>query len=128
MITDLTMKLKKEIYGKYILILVLLRNAVIDENTVKNEAMNELKVAVDIKNSFRNWTDNKKEKSYVFQDWIRSDIEYDEAHLRKTQLEILQAVERRKTKFVFVFPFKVWTDNKILKEMESWNVCRKKTI
>lgn len=127
LITDMIMKLK-EVYGKYILILVLMRNAVIDEDTVKKKAWDELNVAVDLSNSFRKWARNKTEESYVFQDWIQSDKKYDENDLHKTQREILQAVERRKTKFVLVFPFKVWTENKILNEMESWNLCRKTTI
>lgn len=125
---DLTTKFKNEIYGAHILILVLRYATVLNENTLKNEAMEKLHVAVDMENSFRKWAYNRTEGSYVFQDWIPSDGRYDEDKLRKTQVEILQAVEKNKTKFVFVIPFKIWAQHAILKEMESWSICRKKTI
>lgn len=123
---DSTMAMKKDKTEYHILILLCVRNA--DEDTVKKEALEELNVDVDMKNSFQKWADNKAEKSYVFQDWIKSHEEYNEDALRKTQLEICQAIEKYRTKFVFVLPLKVWTDNEILKEMENWNSCKKKTL
>lgn len=127
LIGDLTTKLKNKIYGNHILILVLRNATVINEDAVKNEALEELHVAVDMENSFRKWAYNKTKGSYVFHDWIPSDGKYDVNELRKTQLEILQAVEKSKTKFVFVIPFKIWAQHAILNEMESWGICRKKT-
>lgn len=128
LIGDLTTILKNKIYGNHILILVLRDATVLNKDTVKNEALEELNVAVDMENSFRKWAYNKTKGSYVFLDWIPSDGKYDEDDLRKTQLEILQAVEKNKTKFVFVIPFKIWAQHAILKEMDSWGICRKKTI
>lgn len=126
-IGNLTMKFKKEVYGVHILIFVLRNATVLNENTVKNEAFKELNVEVDMENSFLIWEDNKTKESYYFQDWISSGERYDENDLRKTQLEILQAVEKNNTKFVFVIPFNIWAQHAILKEMESWAICRKKT-
>lgn len=80
------MALKKDKTEYHILILLCVRNA--DEDTVKKEALEELNVDVDMKNSFQKWADNKAEKSYVFQDWIKSHEEYNEDALRKTQQEI----------------------------------------
>lgn len=125
LIGDLTPK--KEIYGTHILILVL-RNVDLNENTVKEEAQKELKVGVDMENNFQKWKHNKTEESYVFRDWIKSDGDINVDELSKTKLEIQRAVENHKTKFVVLFPFKVWTEYKILNEMESWKICRKKTI
>lgn len=125
---DLTMNLIKEIYGVHVLILVNGRNTDLDENLVKNAAMKELKIAVDMENSFRKWINNKTEGSYVFRDWITSDEEYDETDLRRTQLEIIHAIKENETKFVFVFPLTVWSQNTIINDMGKWNICRLKTI
>lgn len=129
MITDLIMNLMKEIYGVYILIILVPRRyADFDENIVKENAMEKLKIAVNMENSFRKWTYNKTEGSYVFRDWNPSNREYDENELRKTQLEILQAIKRNRTKFVLVFPLTVWEENTIINEMGEWDLCRQKTI
>lgn len=125
---DLPMDLIKEIYGVHVLILVNGRNTDLDENIVKKAAMKELKIAVDMENSFQKWTYNKTEGNYVFRDWIPSDGEYNETDLRKTQLEILQAIKRNRTKFVLVFPLNVWSQNTKLNNMGRWNICRQKTI
>lgn len=123
-----TIEFEKEKTEIHILILLCLRNAVLDENVVKKEAMTELKVAVDMKNSFRKWANNKREKSYVFQNWVKSDEEYDDDDLRNTQMEIQNAIKQNKTKFVVVLPLQIWTENELLKEMENWSYCKKKTI
>lgn len=81
-----------------------------------------------MENSFRKWTYNKTEGSYVFRDWIPSNRECAKNELRKTQLEILQAIKRNRTKFVLVFPLTVWKQNTIIKEMGDWDLCRQKTI
>lgn len=128
MITGSTIEFEKEKTEIHILILLCVRNAVLDENVVKEEAMTELKVAVDIKNSFRKWANNKREKSYVFQNWVKSDEEYDDDDLRNTQMEIQNAINQNKTKFVVVLPLQIWTKNELLKEMENWSYCKKKTI
>lgn len=129
MITDLTMNLMQEMHGVYILlILVPGRNTNLDESIVKKAAMKELEIAVDMENSFQKWTYNKTEGNYVFRDWIPSDGEYNETDLRKTQLEILQAIKRNRTKFVLVFPLNVWSQNTKLNDMGRWNICRQKTI
>lgn len=127
-IKHLPMDLMKGIYGVYILILVNRRNTYLDENIVKKAAMKELNIAVDMENSFQKWTYNKTEGNYVFRDWIPSDGEYNETDLRKTQLEILQAIKRNRTKFVLVFPLNVWSQNTKLNDMGRWNICRQKTI
>ncbi|XP_052673480.1 uncharacterized protein LOC128155671 isoform X3 [Crassostrea angulata] len=123
-----TIEFEKEKKEVHILILLCVRSAVLDENIVKKEAMKELKVAVDTKNSYRKWTNNKTEKSYVFQDWVQLDKEYDDDDLRNTQLEIRNAIKRNKTKFVVVLPLKIWTKYELLKEMGNWSNCTKKTI
>lgn len=127
MLIDLNTKFKNEVYGRHILIFALRNATLLNENTMKKEAFNRLNVNVDMENSFQTWTDNKAKKNYVFQDWISSDGRYNENDLRKTQLEILQAVEKNKTKFVVVIPFEIWSQNAILKEMESWHICQKIT-
>lgn len=124
---DLNTKFKNEVYGPHILIFALRNATLLNENTMKYEAFKRLNVKVDMENSFRTWASNKEKKNYVFQDWISSDGRYDENGLRKTQLEILQAVEKNKTKFVVVIPFEIWSQNAILKEMESWHICQKIT-
>lgn len=128
MITDLPMDLMKGIYGVYILILVNRRNTYLDENIVKKAAMKELNIAVNMENSFQKWADNKTEESYVFRDWKMSDGEYDETDFQRTQFEIIHAIKWNRTKFICVFPLKVWTKNTLLNEMGSWNFCRLKTI
>lgn len=125
---DLPMDLIKEIYGVHVLILVNGRNTDLDENIVKKAAMKELKIAVDMENSFQKWADNKTEESYVFRDWKMSDGEYDETDFRRTQLEIVHAIKENETKFVFVFPLTVWSQNTIINDMGKWNICRLKTI
>lgn len=131
-VIDLPMNLIKEIYGVHVLILVNGRKTDLDENFIKEAAMKEIKIAVDMKNSFQKWEQHKKrnktEGSYVFRDWITSDGEYNEDDLRKTQLEIIHAIKKNETKFVFVFPLTVWSQNTIINNMEKWNICRKKTI
>lgn len=123
------MNLMQEMHGVYILlILVPGRNINLDESIVKKAAMKELEIAVDMENSFQKWTYNKTEGNYVFRDWIPSDGEYNETDLRKTQLEILQAIKRNRTKFVLVFPLNVWSQNTKLNDMGRWNICRQKTI
>lgn len=122
------MNLIKEIYGVHVLILVYGRNTDLDKNIVKYAAMDELNITVDMENSFRKWTNNKTEGSYVFTDWITSDGEYDETDLRRTQLEIIHGIKKNKTKFVFVFPLTVWSQNTIIKDMGKWNICRLKRI
>uniref|UniRef100_A0A8W8MQT2 Uncharacterized protein n=1 Tax=Magallana gigas TaxID=29159 RepID=A0A8W8MQT2_MAGGI len=128
LIGDLTMKLKDEVYGINILIFVMRTAPVLNKNTVKNVALKELKVEVDMENSFQIWAGNKTKESYVFQDWIPSDGKYNENYLRETQLEILQAVERNNTKFVFMIPFTIWAQHAILNDMGSWDICVQKTI
>lgn len=122
------MKLKDEVYGINILIFVMRTAPVLNKNTVKNVALKELKVEVDMENSFQIWAGNKTKESYVFQDWIPSDGKYNENYLRETQLEILQAVERNNTKFVFMIPFTIWAQHAILNDMGSWDICVQKTI
>lgn len=129
---DLPMNLIKEIYGVHVLILVNGRKTDLDENFIKEAAMKEIKIAVDMENSFQKWEQHKKRNktggSYVFRDWITSDGEYNEDDLRRTQLEIIHAIKKNETKFVFVFPLTVWSQNTIINNMEKWNICRKKTI
>lgn len=69
---DLTMKFKDEVYGIHILIFVMRNAPVLNENTMKNVALKELKVEVDMENSFQIWAYNKTKESYVFQDRIPS--------------------------------------------------------
>lgn len=132
LIGNLPMNLIKEIYGVHVLILVNGRKTDLDENFIKEAAMKEIKIAVDMENSFQKWEQHKKrnktEGSYVFRDWITSDGEYNEDDLRRTQLEIIHAIKKKETKFVFVFPLTVWSQNTIINNMEKWNICRKKTI
>lgn len=123
------MNLMQEMHGVYILlILVPGRNTNLDESIVKKAAMKELEIAVDMENSFQKWADNKTEESYVFRDWKMSDGEYDETDFRRTQLEIVHAIKENETKFVFVFPLTVWSQNTIINDMGKWNICRLKTI
>lgn len=128
MITGSTIEFEKEKKEVHILILLCVRNTVLVEDIVKKEAMEELKVAVDTKNSFRKWAYNKTEKCYVFQDWVQLDKEYDDDDLRNTQLEIQNAIKRNKTKFVVVLPLKIWAKYELLREMGNWRNCKKKTI
>lgn len=123
-----TIEFEKEKKEVHILILLCVRNTVLVEDIVKKEAMEELKVAVDTKNSFRKWAYNKTEKCYVFQDWVQLDKEYDDDDLRNTQLEIQNAIKQNKTKFVVVLPLKIWAKYELLREMGNWRNCKKKTI
>lgn len=110
------MKFKDEVYGIHILIFEMRIAPVLNENTVKNVALKELKVEVDMENSFQIWAYNKTKESYVFQDRIPSDGYITNMTCVK-QLEILQAVEKNNTKFVFMIPFTIWAQHAILNEM-----------
>lgn len=61
------MKFKDEVYGIHILIFVMRNAPVLNENTMKNVALKELKVEVDMENSFQICAYNKTKEIYVFQ-------------------------------------------------------------
>lgn len=65
------MKFKDEVYGIHILIFVMRNAPVLNENTMKNVALKELKVEVDMENSFQIWAYNKTKESCVFKTGFR---------------------------------------------------------
>lgn len=125
---DLASEVEKMRQGSYILILLYPATVSVHDFAIKEEARKKLETSVNLQNDYEKWMNDKTKSSYVFKDWITSIEDFNIDGIKTTLVDILQAIKNDEKKFVFVFPFIVWSQNENLNKIGEWKFCRQKTM
>ena len=96
----------------------------LDKREMQTKAEQNLDTPINMQNNFKKWKVNKSEAVYVFDDWITSDGNANTDDVRRVLIEVLAAILKSKTKFVFVIPVRICLTNPELKHFHNLKMCK----
>ena len=97
----------------------------LDKREMQTKAEQNLDTLINMQNNFKKWKKNKSEAVYVFDDWITSDGNANTDDERKVVIEVLTAILKRNTKFVFVIPTRICLKNPVIKNIQNFKICKR---
>lgn len=107
-----------------IFIFLWLYSETVDKREMQTKAEQNLDTSINMQNNFKKWKDNKLEAVYVFDDWITSDGNANTDDEREVVIEVVTAILKRNTKFVFVIPT-ICLKNPVIKNIQNFRICKK---
>jgi hypothetical protein len=116
LISDYCDELKGFHWDTRIQVCFLLSHTIVREAKLE-EASAIMKERIIKENDFKMWTTNKSKSMYLFQHWKNVDEEQYVDEIKRTLVEVLQAVKERGTKFVIIFPLSIWGKYSIIQKL-----------